>query len=206
MATNQTTALAQATRPRRWRALTLALGLAFLVLAVAAHRGPLPGDAALADALRSRDAGLLGVGYGVLNRLGELPVWDGLVLAGAALLWWLRRRRVAVLLASGLGVELLTAVSKRLVDRPRPAAEGFLGTASFPSGHLARVSVILMLLLALVVWRWPRWRLPAVLLTLALLGCWGAARVASGAHWPSDILGGCLLGTCWAALLLRSDH
>ena len=184
--------------------LAVLLGLAYVALALVARSGLLPGDASLAAWLQETEAGTAAHVYGVLNRVGELPIWDSGVVAAAVVLWLCGRRRAGLLLVSGLGVELLTVSSKWLVDRPRPAADGFLDTASFPSGHLARVTVTLGLLVALFVWRQPAWRWPALLVAGGVLVLWSAARVASGAHWPSDVLGGTLLGGCWLAVLLAA--
>jgi undecaprenyl-diphosphatase len=72
--------------------------------------------------------------------------------------------------------------------------------ASFPSGH-----TIFMFALATGVWRINK-RFGWWLYALGLLI--GAARVAGGVHYPSDIVGGIVLGIatsfvitwCWKAL------
>lgn len=95
-------------------------------------------------------------------------------------------------------------VLKTLVDRPRPTAgaiEDLVATASFPSGHMVRATVGLGLLV-LLVGRWrPAWRTPAMLAAALCLVVLGAARVASGEHWPSDVAGGLLLGAAWLGLV-----
>ena len=75
-------------------------------------------------------------------------------------------------------------------------------TASFPSGHVVRCTVALGLLLALVVWRSPRGRLLGTAGVVVCLLLMGIARVASGEHWPTDVLGGYLLGALWCDLVL----
>lgn len=59
---------------------------------------------------------------------------------------------------------------------------------SFPSGH-AQTSLVAWGYLALVVWR--RW---FSLLALAWVALIGLSRVYLGQHWPSDVLGGWLIG------------
>jgi membrane-associated phospholipid phosphatase len=61
---------------------------------------------------------------------------------------------------------------------------------SFPSGHVGRDTFLLI-----VAHGWPR---VAVALALALIA---VSRVYTGQHWPSDVLGGLLLGAAvaWAA-------
>lgn len=109
------------------------------------------------------------------------------------------------MLLSGMSAEPFTIVVKTLVYWPRPsgaAAADLVQTASFPSGHVIRAVVTLGLLFALLAWRRPHWRLPAVLAITAYLLLLGLARVASGEHWPSDVLGGYLMGGFWLEILL----
>ncbi len=65
---------------------------------------------------------------------------------------------------------------------------------SMPSGHaMTAAAVVTMLFLA----GGPFWRRPAVLLGAILLSAAiGFSRIASGAHWPSDVAAGAVLG--WA--------
>lgn len=67
---------------------------------------------------------------------------------------------------------------------------------SFPSGHTASAFAAAVVWLAALGWKrgWP-------LLLLAALA--GFSRVAVGAHWPVDVLGGALVGTAGAWLALR---
>lgn len=88
-------------------------------------------------------------------------------------------------------------------DRARPtlvydgiAAPGF---HSFPSGHIAQT--ICMYGLFGYLWmrataRWSERLFVAVLLVL-LIGAVGLSRLRLGAHWPSDILAGALVGLAW---------
>ena len=65
-----------------------------------------------------------------------------------------------------------------------------LDLVSFPSGHtLTAFGVATLLILGLQL---RGWRLAGV---LALASAIGLSRIAVGAHWPLDVLGGALLGT-----------
>lgn len=183
--------------------VALVLAGLLLVLALVVRGGPAPGDEALAQAVAGQGGALLAL----ISRLASVPLWTALVLIVGAWLWRLVGPRPALLLLLGdLSAEAVAFLVKALVDRPRPVAgplEDMVMTASFPSGHVVRATVVLGLLLALLVWRRPGLRLPATLASGAFLLVLGVARVASGEHWPSDALGGYLLGSAWCLLALQ---
>lgn len=126
-----------------------------------------------------------------------------LVALAAILSWRLRPRGAALLLLGDLSAELATAVLKAVVDRPRPpsvALADLVPTASFPSGHIVRTLVALGVAATLVLpSRLRRWVVGAAALFMLVLGL---ARVASGEHWTSDVIGGYLLGGLWLSILL----
>jgi undecaprenyl-diphosphatase len=108
-------------------------------------------------------------------------------------------------IAAGLAAALALAVAHGisvLWDRPRPfvahpdAAHLFIapsGDPSFPSDHATAAFAI-----AVSIFLRSR---RIGLLALAMAVVLGVGRVAVGAHYPSDVLGGALLGTA-AALVL----
>ena len=110
--------------------------------------------------------------------------------------WWLW---AGTFLASGA----LEKAVKFLVDRPRPS--GF--SVGFPSGHTTAAAVFAVIALYLV----GRARLrPAAQLCLqitavAMMLLVGWARIVLHAHWPTDVLGGLLLGTGCAAAAIWWD-
>ena len=65
-----------------------------------------------------------------------------------------------------------------------------LRAGSLPSGHSAMVAALGCALVR-VAWPRARWLAP-VIVVLAALGC--IARIAVGAHWPSDVLVGAAIG------------
>lgn len=181
---------------------TVVLVALFLMLASMVRSGPLGADEILGTIL----AGYHTNAFTVINRVASVQVWTVLVLVVGSVLWVVRRRRTAaVLVAGSLASEVLALSAKALVQRPRPpGAElaDIVATSSFPSGHAMRVMVALALLVALLVWQHPTYRLPAVVsLFMVLLGV-GVARVAVGDHWPSDVLGGYILAGTWVTVVL----
>ncbi len=129
-------------------------------------------------------------------------LWGVLVLGFAVILFFDKRQNwkqkthwlFDALLAGGLARLVVAEVIRYFYHHPRPSgAAMFLETSySFPSGH-----VIFIFAFTTIVYFYNK-----------KLGWWfgilglliGLARVAAGVHWPSDILGGIILGiiTGWA--------
>lgn len=180
------------------------LTFALAALALLARSGATVSlDAAAAEPIRGLARTPLGALFALLDHLAGFPAWTVLVALAAVLSWRLRPRGAAMLLLGDLSAELATAVLKAVVDRPRPpgvALADLVPTASFPSGHIVRTMVALGVAAALVLpSRLRRWVVGATALFVLVLGL---ARVASGEHWPSDVIGGYLLGGLWLSILL----
>jgi membrane-associated phospholipid phosphatase len=111
------------------------------------------------------------------------------------------RPRVALVVILLIGLTSVSSqVLKELLAHVRFSAglDRVVGPDAFPSGHATAA----MSLALAGVFAAPRSaRLPAALLgSLLALGV-GASAVTIGWHFPSDVLGGYLLATCWAFLL-----
>jgi undecaprenyl-diphosphatase len=117
--------------------------------------------------------------------------------------------------------DLLTAIVKGIVARPRPtpdliAVYRAVSGYSFPSGHVLHYVVFFGALGYLglrTLRRTPseqRWRRLALFGLLAvcsgLILLVGASRLFLGAHWPTDVLGGYVLGSAWLLLLIASQR
>ena len=145
----------------------------------------------------------------VLPWLGTNITLLPLVVAVSA--WLLVRRKrpdVAThLLIVQLGSLTLNALLKDIFDRPRPELfeqRGQHAWAAFPSGHaIASVSVLLTVAILLRRergWRWPM-RAAVILLIISLY-----SRMYLGVHWPTDIVGGVLVGLVWLATTHTAFH
>jgi len=116
-----------------------------------------------------------------------------------------RRAEAAGYAAAALSGWALYGVAKFTFRRARPRIIAYLargaGWYSFPSGHAMLGPLVFGL--GVLIWSapWPRWRRLGLLAAAAALSLLiGFSRVYLGVHWPSDVAGGLLLGTGWAAM------
>lgn len=122
-----------------------------------------------------------------------------IVLAAvASLAVWRRCRPLAVFYPTAvIGGLIANVVLKVAIGRNRPP-ESLTGTAldSFPSGHTIQAVIALGMLPPIVYALTNRRALTTVTTVVALVGVLGVglSRVVLGAHWPTDIVGGVLVG------------
>jgi undecaprenyl-diphosphatase len=132
-------------------------------------------------------------GMSLFTFLWFVPVWFG------------GRRREAIDLVVLLGlVELTTFALKLAFAVPRPGIGVVLAVPlddvsdpAFPSGHASRAFAVALFLTL----RSRRWRWGVPLLGYAVLVA--LSRVYVGVHWPSDVLGGAILGSAFAIAFWR---
>jgi undecaprenyl-diphosphatase len=137
-----------------------------------------------------------------ITRLGDPRVLAAVIVVAVVVLLARRRTTDALYVASvGAGGGLLNRIAKAAIGRERPSPfRRFIAVhgQSFPSGHTMGATVVFGALLFVL---WPRLsrpaRLAAALAGVVLVGMVGASRVVLGAHWPSDVVGGVLLGAAW---------
>ena len=150
---------------------------------------------------------------------GPLTYWmtltnvtGGLIqdIAGAVIViaLFIYERRAGYLMALGAIGSLIDQIVKVSIQRHRPTADlvKILNPSngySYPSGHAVFFTWMCFMLAASLSpkvpqrWRALLWGVAAVLIFLACVG-----RVWAGEHWPSDVIGGFLLGLGWSAFVL----
>ena len=175
---------------------------ALAVLAVLVGVGALANlDRAGLDLFQLPHGSWLDLGASIVSTFARAEI-VGSVALGVAVARLLHRRGdwwVPLLLLLVVGIELVLKATVpqaappddigRTVDVLPPLE---LPTAfAFPSGHVARVAFLVTVL------RWPAILSAAIVLAVAV------TRIYLGGHWPSDVVGGWLLGYGIAALAYR---
>ena len=201
---------------RPWLTLPVLLAAALWLTVEAAGNGVLPGDVAIAKRVQRSD--LPGA---------EHLAWLAYLIAGAPVVTVLGTTIMFFLGRAGRHAEAffffavvlirgLNSVLKSVAESPRPHngavritedAEGL----GFPSGHVMSAVLlygsIIYLSRYIVRHRHARYALVGVAAFAIVVT--GFGRIYTGAHWPSDVLGGYLWGTLFLLLVLwayRTDR
>ena len=147
-----------------------------------------------------------------VTALGGFTVLTLITLLAATLLVTHRRRTQArVFVCAVILGQVLSAVVKLLVSRPRPDIVPHLDlvyASSFPSGHSAMSPVVYLTLAGIVAAGEMDRASKLLLLTLApvLVAAIGVSRIYLGVHWPTDVLAGWSMGTAVALLATLILH
>ena len=188
--------------------------LVFLMLASEVMEGDtLAMDTKIVRALRSADDPSRPIGpvwmTGVLEDLtalgGPTVTWLVILAVTGYLLLESKYRDALVVFVTSASGDFVNHAIKNVFSRARPTIVPHLRDAfssSFPSGH-SMESAIVYLTLAAVVMRIVKGRITkAYCLGLALLITFlvGVSRVFLGVHYPTDVIGGWIIGLFWASL------
>jgi len=119
------------------------------------------------------------------------------IVSAVVMLFFRRTRRAGVLALGGLLINLLAVncALKPLIGRPRPwvIIEGFeplvySHSPSFPSGHTSSSFAFAFAILPAVDIKWLK------VTSVAAATLMGLSRLYVGVHYPSDVLGGAVIG------------
>ncbi len=195
---------------------------AFVGLAVwCSHRYALPLDIRLTQWVQRLDRyPVADRVFGAVNNLGEFQFIAGVLLF--SFIWLLLRGlRFEALTIAGTGALHYVQLAVRdLVHRPfdlqnppwfndaLPQLRQWPGPDGFPSGHVFGEVAVYGLIFAYAHRAIPlrplAWLVRAFCIAEIALG--GPARMYTGAHWPSDVLGAALLALLYLALAWRLDR
>jgi undecaprenyl-diphosphatase len=182
------------------RLILLLSTAAFLVCSSAAGAGLFrPLDVLILDLAQRTDSGVLDAVGLVTSVVGGVEFVAVATVALAAGLLLDGRGRLALrLVAAFLFTGLIELAAKTVVPQT-PVPEGAMRAPDpslldvstpypYPSGHMLRSVLLLGAIYAL----WPN--RPARIALLIFLAASATCRVYLGTHWPSDVIGGALLG------------
>ena len=192
------------------RLLALAIGMAILLSVAASIQDHFFGDLFLARVIQDIRLSPWEETMEMVSTIGRALPMMALGLARFGWFLWKKQRAEYMVLGCALLSLAVNPVLKLLVDRPRPSGDlviirGDPSGFGFPSGHAYTAMVIFGLLYYLAPIVVSRKRIVQLLrlsfLTLIILI--GISRVYLGDHWPSDVLGGFLVGGIVLALLIH---
>ncbi len=182
------------------------LGAAALAFTMMAQQVPyFPSDVSIMKAVQSANVGALAFPLYAMNRVGFPPL-VGIVYVSVIIVIFMAGRKWEATSAgfAVAGSATINNLTKAWVDRPRPSpqlvhVEHLIANPSYPAGHVLNFTTFAGFLCFLVYVHMrpsmPRAALMGIL--LAMIALMGLARIDSGEHWPSDVLGGYLLGSFW---------
>ena len=167
-------------------------------------------DVAVLQWLHERQTPLLTSLMLEMTYLGTGTVVMMIVGVAALFLWHTEHKHSArLLLATTFGNILLNGALKLVFHRPRPSVFAWQTSAvssSFPSGHAmsatAVYGTVAYLLIRLQKHHWSRALTLVGAVLLILLIC--LTRLYLGVHYPSDVLGGMIVGLAWASFCMAT--
>jgi undecaprenyl-diphosphatase len=194
----------------KFKLIVGSLAILALVISIYARFAPrFPGDLCLTLCLQSFDNHFL------LSFMDYVSFifggWSSVVVVViiGILVWWRIGKLEALMILVGELITLVNTALKLAINRPRPSADlvHILSREQgngFPSGHAFFAIVILGLLayFAFINLKNRTIRMVVLVGLIALILLIGTSRVYLGVHWPSDVIGGYLIGGVFLTALI----
>src|SRR6266699_3649735 len=177
---------------------------ALMLSVIARYTQFFPGDMGITAALQKQRHPWIRRFMIAISEIGFPTLSIPLTIGVAGIFLGLRFRLEAIFILLTTSSNLLNALVKRLIKRPRPTKElvtvaRVINEPSFPSGHVMHYTNFFGLLIYLLATNWRSGRLRNILIAIctALIVFIGPSRVYLGAHWPSDVMAGYIYGGLW---------
>jgi len=168
----------------------------------------LPGDLAVMRSIQSVSWAPISSTFGLISWLSGGP--QDVLAVGTIVLVAILNRRAAPFALFAMADAGVYLVLNAAIHKPRPV-EGLVHVTeqpaafAFPSGHatfVVTIAAVLLLCLALRLLVDRRLFGLTVLIGIAVIFVVGIERIYVGAHYPSDVLGGFILGFSWLCFVL----
>ena len=178
--------------------------LTFAILAVFVAQGStLTFDQTVLRWINSFSSPVLDSFFVAFTQLGGVIVVAAVAIALFVFFLYKKLYSKALLIALGIGgVALMNLILKTIFERARPDLWTWIvaeSNFSFPSGH-SSASAALALCVIVLLWN-TKWRRAALIGGGVYIVLIGLSRLYLGVHYPTDILGGWLLGAVWVGLM-----
>jgi undecaprenyl-diphosphatase len=141
--------------------------------------------------------------FELITQLGSF-IFVILITVFCSIMFFINKKRLeAIWLSTGIIIisGILVPILKIIIDRPRPTLPHLVNVndMSFPSGHSTVAFVLygtLILLLNIHIMKKIIAHIYQGLLVMIIFGV-GISRIYCGVHFPTDVIGGFLIGGIW---------
>lgn len=163
----------------------------------------IPQDATVERDVQATAWGPLLLTFPIFSWIGDAK--GGILEAIVFALVLVFNRRAWLVAAGAAFTGVLYVVLSHVIIRARPTTAQVLqvtehpAASSYPSGHTIFVVTLTVVLMLCFGYRFlPRWARPiGWTLVVLLIAANAIGRMYTGAHWPTDVLGGLLIAVAW---------
>ncbi len=191
------------------RIFLILLFIATFISVLARYYDPLPGDITITLWLQDLNHPVMAALMRIASSIGSGASLFGFMAFIILCLSVIHRYRESLAAIVAVVLMGLNHFFKLIIDRPRPsmdliAVRDIVSGLGFPSGHAYQSLIALgfVILLANIIIEKTWLRMSLQIFIVILIFTIGLSRIYLGVHWPSDVLGGYLLGGLLLVFLL----